>query len=40
MDIFHFYSEKIETILYSLMAKSIDEFIKLALKYIDFWGIN
>lgn len=32
----HFYSEKIETILYSLMAKSIDEFIKLALKHFKF----
>lgn len=32
----HFYSEKIETILYSLMSKSIDEFIKLALKYFKF----
>lgn len=32
----HFYSEEIDTILYSLMAKSIDEFIKLALKYFKF----
>lgn len=32
----HFYSESIDTILYSLMAKSIDEFIKLALKYFKF----
>ena len=32
----HFYSEKIESILYSLIAKSIDEFIKLSLKYFKF----